>query len=71
MHSEKLLLERAIQYFARALLGINPDEQTMESNKEYIALCHYIYMNPIDIRRKLQDMLNNMKDMEEMEKSKP
>lgn len=69
--SEKITIERAIKYYSRILLKIDPNDQTMDSNKEYIALCHYVYMKPRDIHRKTQDMLHNMKDMEEVEKRKP
>lgn len=37
----------------------------------YRGLWNYVYMNEADLRRKVQDMLNNMSDMEQMEKIKP
>ena len=43
----------------------------MEYDEEYIALGNYIYFTENDTRRKLQDMLDNMSDMETMEKIKP
>lgn len=40
-------------------------------DEEYIALGNYLYFTKDDARRKLQDMLDNMSDMEAMEKIKP
>jgi len=64
-------IKKAIRYYAIRLLNISPDEDTINTDEEYLWLWNYIYMNRNDVFRKLQDMLNNMKDMREMEKKKP
>ncbi len=46
-------------------------EESLLTNQEYLWLGNYIYFTPIDARRKLQDMLHNMWDMEIMEQKKP
>lgn len=68
---EASAIKRAIEYYSIVLLWIMPEEEKFEHNDEYIALWNYLYMNRFDIRRKLWDMLNNMKDMEQMEEKAP
>lgn len=68
---ELYAMKKAINYYSKVLLKIDPDEYNFVDNDEYIWLWNYIYMNPTDVRRKLQDMLNNMKDMKQMEDRKP
>lgn len=65
-------IKKAIQYYATHLLKVYPiDEDTVVLNEEYIWLWTYVYMNKGDVFRKLQDMLHNMKDMQQMEDQKP
>lgn len=47
------------------------DQQKPEALDEYISLGNYLYFHPKDCRRKLQDMIDNMADMENMEVIKP
>ena len=64
-------MQRAIVDYAKYFLWQDPSSAVKDTNdlafdEEYLALCNYIYMKKADLRRKLQDMLNNMNDMNEM-----
>lgn len=50
---------------------IDKDKNKIEADDEYISLGNYLYFQPKDARRKLQDMLHNMSDMHAMEIKKP
>jgi hypothetical protein len=50
---------------------IDRDKNPEEARDEYVSLGNYLYFQPKDARRKLQDMLHNMSDMSAMEITKP
>jgi hypothetical protein len=66
-------IANAITFYKQEILikkdTLTPDE--VRTSQEYLWLGNYLYFTPTDARRKLQDMLHNMRDMEIMEKRKP
>ncbi len=66
-------IQKAIHLYAEKVLlwkkRIPLDQLMMD--KEFLWLGNYCYFRPKDAKRKLQDMLHNMRDMDEMEKKKP
>lgn len=59
-------------YTEKIILGKNKVPRNfLLIDKEYLWLGNYCYFKKKDVRRKLRDMLHNMRDMEWMEKKKP
>lgn len=61
--------QMAIWLYKQEILDKYQDKD--EAEDEYISLGNYLHFTKDDAKRKLQDMLNNMSDMEDMEKKKP
>ncbi|MBP9779433.1 hypothetical protein KBD33_02280 [Candidatus Gracilibacteria bacterium] len=64
-------IEGAINYYKKYIIVPKNIEKDIEENDEYIALGNYLYFTKDNARWKLQDMLDNMSDMEKMEKREP
>jgi len=74
-YSENILGENSIRFKNALILYkneiIDTDKNQKEAYDEFISLGNYLYFCPEDARRKLQDMLDNMSDMQRMETIKP
>ena len=74
-YTEDILGKNSIRFKNALILYkneiIDTDTNQKEAYDEYISLGNYLYFHPEDARRKLQDMLDNMSDMQRMETIKP
>lgn len=66
---DSMRFKNALQLYKLEI--IDRDKNPIEAKDEYISLGNYLYFQPKDARRKLQDMLHNMSDMKTMEIIKP
>jgi hypothetical protein len=64
-------IDSAIRLYKESIILPESKWKNIDMIDEYMALGNYLYFTKDDARRKLQDMLDNISDMEEMEKRKP
>ncbi len=64
-------LEYAIRLYKDFIISPGNEWLDVEENKEYIGLGNYLYFTNENAHDKLQDMIENVSDLEEMEKQKP